>query len=240
MTQLHVLIVDDSLSARFAIQRGLEKLEVKVSTAKSGREALALLQTLRPDAIFMDHVMPDLDGLETLARLRQSAHLPQVPVVICSSNDSAEYVAQARTQGAAEVIHKPPEPSEMERIVAALRRGNLSPAVSDRAAPGPASETAVRATPGTTGTPPSFRPAPRPEPERAQPSAGASSSGPTAAAQVSELQARVARLEESLSELAAQTRALTERIEGLSERAAHKAAAELTRRLAAALANRVD
>ena len=67
----NVLIVDDSKSARFALKKFLESHGYRVSAAESADECYALLRDLRPDLIFMDHLMPGVDGFEVLRTLRK-------------------------------------------------------------------------------------------------------------------------------------------------------------------------
>ena len=62
------LIVDDSRSARVMLRRLLEEHDLDVATAGSAEEALEYLTENRPDVIFMDHMMPDMDGFEAVER----------------------------------------------------------------------------------------------------------------------------------------------------------------------------
>ena len=66
------LIVDDSRSARVVLKRVLETHELNVDTAESAEDALDYLTDHRPDVIFMDHLMPGMDGLTLLNHLNDS------------------------------------------------------------------------------------------------------------------------------------------------------------------------
>jgi DNA-binding NtrC family response regulator len=111
-----VLIVDDdpatlgSLSRAFALE-GLEAL-----TASSAARALERLQTEPVDAILSDVVMPGMDGLELLARLRERA--PSVPVVLMSGQASLENAVKATRLGALDFVEKP---VSLDRLLLTLR-----------------------------------------------------------------------------------------------------------------------
>lgn len=117
MPELNILLVDDSLSARFTLSRALEKHQLKVQTAKSAEEALQMLEAFRPSAIFMDHVLPKMDGLTAIENLRSLAHFATTPMIMCTSNDNAEYRQEAMQRGASAVLQKPPDPAALSQIV---------------------------------------------------------------------------------------------------------------------------
>ena len=116
------LVVDDSKSARFALRRYLEGQAFKVDTADSARQAYAALQQQRPDLIFLDHIMPEIDGFEALRQLKQDPATASIPIVICSSNEGEAFAAEAREQGAADVLPKPPTPDLLQRVLASVER----------------------------------------------------------------------------------------------------------------------
>ncbi len=70
MTVKHVLVVDDSKSARFMLRKMLGEINLTADLAESGEEALDYLKDNQPDAIFMDHMMPGLNGLETVQKIK--------------------------------------------------------------------------------------------------------------------------------------------------------------------------
>lgn len=114
------LVVDDSKSARFALRRSLEAHQYQVDTAGSAEEAHEYLATRRPDLIFLDHLMPGADGFDALRAIKADPRLNQVPVVLCSSNDSPEFTAQARACGASGALQKPPHPEQLRVLLARL------------------------------------------------------------------------------------------------------------------------
>ena len=110
MSQRTALVVDDSRSARFALRKHLEHHAFKVDTAESARAAYHWLESQTPDLIFLEHVMPGEDGFEALRHLKADPRTASIPVVICSSNEGGAFTAEARSQGAADVLQKPPSP----------------------------------------------------------------------------------------------------------------------------------
>ncbi|KAB7619728.1 response regulator [Alkalilimnicola sp. S0819] len=106
MAQKRVLIVDDSRSARLILQRKLDKLGVGADCAASGEEALAWLERHRPDALFLDHMMPGLDGFEVLRRLKAQPDTADIPVYMYTSRDDEDYLRAARALGAEGVLDK--------------------------------------------------------------------------------------------------------------------------------------
>ncbi|MGH8444138.1 MAG: response regulator [Solimonas sp.] len=116
------LVVDDSKSARFALRRYLEGSSFKVDTADSAEQAYLALQKQRPDLIFLDHIMPDIDGFEALRQIKLDPATATIPVVICSSNEGDAFVAEARGQGAVDVLPKPPTPAHLLRVLASVEQ----------------------------------------------------------------------------------------------------------------------
>jgi CheY-like chemotaxis protein len=129
-----VLVVDDSKSARFAMRRFLERFGCRVETADGGEAALTALRSRRPDFVFLDHLMPVMDGLAVLDRLRQDPATATLPVVLCSSDDGPEFLQQARLHGAVAVMVKPPTARQMKILLEQLRQLPHSIAASPAAA----------------------------------------------------------------------------------------------------------
>lgn len=95
---LKILVVDDEAAIRNLLDDLLGDEGYEVCTASNGRAALELVQRERPDLILMDVMMPELDGQETLRRLRAVPELAIVPVILMSAAasitpDSADDIA---------------------------------------------------------------------------------------------------------------------------------------------------
>jgi diguanylate cyclase (GGDEF)-like protein len=102
-----LLIVDDELMNRDVLQRRLERVGYRVLTADSGPSALDLIATHHVDLVLLDVMMPGMDGLETLRRLRQSRCVSELPVIMVTARDSSEDVVEALDAGANDYITKP-------------------------------------------------------------------------------------------------------------------------------------
>src|SRR5690606_41948228 len=118
-----VLIVDDSRLARITLQRLLEKQNFQVISAGSAREAFDLLreQSL-PNIIFMNHLMPEMDGFESMQRIKADPKLQHIPVVMCTGKEgNDDYDAQAKARGATATLSKPPELDQLTAVLAETR-----------------------------------------------------------------------------------------------------------------------
>ncbi len=117
---LKALVVDDSKVGRLTMRKKLAAFGVGVDLAESGLEALSYLERHRPDVIFMDHMMPDLDGFEATRRIKATPATRNIPVIIISGSDDEAFVRDARAIGAFDAIAKPPANDVIERILVAL------------------------------------------------------------------------------------------------------------------------
>lgn len=129
MHDLRALVVDDSKVGRLTMLRKLEPMGMRVDLAESGQQCLDYLATQRPDLIFMDHMMPDLDGFEVTRRIKASPTLQDIPVIIVSGNDEPAFVQEAREAGALDAITKPPATEALVRLMAALPAPTARPEV---------------------------------------------------------------------------------------------------------------
>lgn len=134
MHDMRALVVDDSKVGRLTIMKKLEALGVTVALAESGQQALDYLVQQRPDLIFMDHMMPEMDGFEATRRIKASADTSDIPVIIISGNDDADFLREARAAGAIDAIAKPPAAGVLEALLASLRKLPPKPAVEAAAA----------------------------------------------------------------------------------------------------------
>ena len=117
MSTHKALLVDDSKSARFFLRNLLQKNGVEVDMVDSGEAALEYLKEHRPHLIFMDHLMPGIDGFETTRAIKQNPETSEVPVVMCTSNEGQEYVERAKRIGAVDILPKPPTENKLHRIL---------------------------------------------------------------------------------------------------------------------------
>ena len=115
------LIVDDSKSARHVLKRMLEAHALTVDTAESAEMALDYLNDHRPDVIFMDHMMPGMDGFEAVTAIKNNPDTATIPIMMYTSQKGEVYVGQARALGAVGVLPKEVEPVEVSKVLASLR-----------------------------------------------------------------------------------------------------------------------
>jgi CheY-like chemotaxis protein len=115
------LIVDDSRSARVVLKQMLETHELDVDTAESAEDALDYLNEQRPDVIFMDHLMPGMDGFEAVSAIKNNPATATIPSMMYTSQEGEVYVGQARALGAVGVLPKQVEPVELSKVLESLR-----------------------------------------------------------------------------------------------------------------------
>jgi CheY-like chemotaxis protein len=115
------LIVDDSRSARVVLKRVLETHELDVDTAESAEDALEYLTDHRPDVIFMDHLMPGMDGFEAVSAIKRNPDTATIPIMMYTSQEGEVYVGQARALGAVGVLPKKIAPVEVSKVLRSLR-----------------------------------------------------------------------------------------------------------------------
>jgi CheY-like chemotaxis protein len=111
--QKRALIVDDSKSARLVLRRMLENYDLAVDTVESAPQALDYLTQNRPDAIFMDHMMPGMDGFEAVKAIKSNPDTATIPVMMYTSKGGDLYLGQARALGAVGVLPKSVAPAEL-------------------------------------------------------------------------------------------------------------------------------
>jgi len=124
MSAKRALVVDDSKSARVVLSRMLERFGIAVDTAESAEEALAYLKRERPDVVFMDHLMPGMDGLEAVRIIKADPETATIPIMMYTSQEGELYVGQARALGAIGVLPKTIKPVDVTKVLFQL---NLLP-----------------------------------------------------------------------------------------------------------------
>ena len=100
------LIVDDSRLARHMLKQQLAQHGIAADTAQSAEAALDYLKDHRPDVVFLDHLMPGMDGFEALGAIKANPRTATIPVMMYTSQEGEVYVSQARALGAVGVLPK--------------------------------------------------------------------------------------------------------------------------------------
>lgn len=120
-TRPRILLVDDDATIREHLAPVLERGGFDVSLAADGNQALAFIAAERPDMVVLDVMMPNLDGRETLRRIRSEQDW--LPVILLTQVGESYERAAALNEGADDYLNKPFDPSElMARMRAVLRR----------------------------------------------------------------------------------------------------------------------
>lgn len=104
---LKVLVIDDSRTIRKSAENMLGREGCEVMTAEDGFEALALIQRHRPDLIFVDIMMPRLDGYQTCAIIKNNDEFRSTPVIMLTSKDGLFDKARGRIVGSDQYLTKP-------------------------------------------------------------------------------------------------------------------------------------
>lgn len=121
------LLVDDSKVARFALSKLLESVSVNVSMAGSAEEALEYLaHNELPDVIFMDHLMPGMNGVDATKAIKSNANTASVPVIMCTSKKSAEFETRAKQLGIYSILTKPPQAQVLSALLDQLNADVMS------------------------------------------------------------------------------------------------------------------
>ena len=112
-----VLLVEDAPFLRYAFGRLLRLHGFEVCEANNGHEALAHVNDFRPDLVVTDLMMPVMDGVELIRRLRQDPRTAELPVLAITADASETTGTRVRQAGAADCITKPVDlPILLERL----------------------------------------------------------------------------------------------------------------------------
>ena len=122
---LKVMVIDDSNTIRRSAEIFLAQAGCEVVLAEDGFDALAKIADHHPDVIFVDIMMPRLDGYQTCALIKKNPRLSPTPVIMLSSRDGLFDRARGRMAGSDEYLTKPFTKDSLLRAVAShARRGD--------------------------------------------------------------------------------------------------------------------
>lgn len=102
-----IMVIDDSKTIRLTAETVLKKAGCEVITAIDGFDALAKIADTKPDVIFVDIMMPRLDGYQTCALIKNNSKFKSTPVIMLSSKDGLFDRAKGRIVGSDEYLTKP-------------------------------------------------------------------------------------------------------------------------------------
>ena len=130
MKSSRVLVVDDDADVRGLVRELFERDGAQVREAKDGREALRLIYDVHPDVILLDVTMPEMDGWQTLERIRD---ITEVPVLMLTARDTELEKVRGLRAGADDYVTKPFGRQELlARVQALLRRASGPSAAEPR------------------------------------------------------------------------------------------------------------
>src|ERR1700688_4087522 len=117
MTARRALVVDDSKSARAFLTRILERYELAVDGVESAEQAIEYLTHQRPDVIFMDHMMPGMDGFQAVQAIKNNPLTATIPIMMYTSQEGELYLGQARALGAVGVLPKQIKQADVSKVL---------------------------------------------------------------------------------------------------------------------------
>jgi DNA-binding response OmpR family regulator len=115
-----VLVADDNADICDLLQVGLSKLAVDVQIANNGREAYEKILAHKPSLVLLDLVMPELTGLEVLAKLRETADFSSLPVIMITARTQDDDIERGFKLGATDYVIKPFNLKELMTKAAAI------------------------------------------------------------------------------------------------------------------------
>ncbi len=121
MVAKRALVVDDSKSARAFLARLLQDQQFEVDAAETAEQAIDYLARTRPDVIFIDHLMPGMDGFQAVQAIKGNPRTAMIPILMYTSQEGELYLGQARALGAMGVLSKSAAPADVRRVLQQLQ-----------------------------------------------------------------------------------------------------------------------
>ncbi len=119
-----ILIVDDEVHIRMLLEQTLEELEedcgVEILSAQNGEEGLELIRTQKPDVVFLDIMMPKLNGYEVCQRVKEDPAITSIGIVLLTAKGQEVDRRQGLELGASRYMTKPFDPDEVLRVAREL------------------------------------------------------------------------------------------------------------------------
>ena len=121
-SSMRILLVDDAQLERMQLQIRLKQLGHEVATAASGKEALALYPNFDPELVLLDISMPEMDGFEVAAKIRERYLEDWIPIIFLSSHEEPEMIAKAIQAGGDDYLVKPVDKIVLQSKLIAMQR----------------------------------------------------------------------------------------------------------------------
>ncbi len=135
MSGKRALVVDDSKSARSFLSKLLEGHQLEVDSVETAEQAIDYLTRHRPDVIFMDHLMPGMDGFQAVQTIKTNPQTATIPILMYTSQEGELYLGQARALGALGVLPKQVGPADVRKVLQQLHLTTETAATVAPAAP---------------------------------------------------------------------------------------------------------
>ena len=117
VTGVKVAIIDDAKTIRMMMSHTLKGMGCEVECAEDGYKALSMLRRFKPDLIFLDITMPELDGYQTCTLIRNADDTRNTPVVMLSSSDGIFGIAKGQARGATAHVTKIPPETVLRKLI---------------------------------------------------------------------------------------------------------------------------
>jgi len=114
---LKIAVVDDAKTIRMMMSHTLKSMGCIVECAEDGYKALGMLRRFKPDLIFLDITMPELDGYQTCTLIRNADDTKNTPVVMLSSSDGIFDIAKGQARGASAHVTKIPSEAVLRQLI---------------------------------------------------------------------------------------------------------------------------
>ena len=115
--QISILVVEDEENIRNILKYNLELDGFEVTLAEDGATGLELARQMRPDVILLDWVMPGMDGLEVLSKLKMNVHTMNIPVLMLTAKKRPCHLKATMAEGVDGYITKPFDPTKIAKTI---------------------------------------------------------------------------------------------------------------------------
>lgn len=115
---MQILIVEGAIHVANLLAESVRRQGHHAIVARNGREGLSLLRQRCPDAVFLDIIMPEMDGIDVLRRIRETH--PRLPVIIITGSASVQQINEAKRLGVTDVIEKPFALKQLDQALASF------------------------------------------------------------------------------------------------------------------------
>ena len=116
---INVLIIDDNKINITIIKSFLKRFKMSIDEGSSGRECIEMLKEKKYDIVFLDHMMPEMDGIETIRQHREDIYSinKNTPIIALTANSSVGAREEYMREGFADYLAKPIEAEKLDRII---------------------------------------------------------------------------------------------------------------------------